>query len=81
MQDDNGTLRRVQVKTSTSTERQNRFSGQFNLPTIRIEAMQSVLDGVLPGAAKREAIDTYLSEIKANTCKHQKLFSRLHCSA
>ena len=32
VQDDNGTLRRVQVKTSTSTQRQNGFSGQFNVP-------------------------------------------------
>jgi hypothetical protein len=32
VQDDNGTLRRVQVKTTISTLRQNRFSGQFNVP-------------------------------------------------
>jgi len=32
VQDDNGTLRRVQVKTSTSTAHQNSFSGQFNVP-------------------------------------------------
>lgn len=30
--DDNGTLRRVQVKTSVSTERKKSFSGQFNVP-------------------------------------------------
>ncbi len=37
VQDDNGTLRRVQVKTSTSTVRQSSFSGQFNilLPQLR----------------------------------------------
>lgn len=31
VQDNNGTLRRVQVKTSTSTTRQSGFSGQFNV--------------------------------------------------
>jgi len=34
--DDNGTLRRVQVKTSASTERQNSFSGQFNVPITQL---------------------------------------------
>ena len=36
VQDDSGTLRRVQVKTSTSTVRQNSFSGQFNVPLIQL---------------------------------------------
>lgn len=36
VQDDNGTLRRVQVKTSTSTERQKNFSGQFNVPVAQL---------------------------------------------
>lgn len=31
VQDDNGTLRRVQVKTSTSTVRKDGFSGQFSI--------------------------------------------------
>lgn len=31
VQDDSGTLRRVQVKTATSTARQSGFSGQFNI--------------------------------------------------
>ncbi|HVX01096.1 MAG TPA: hypothetical protein VHA52_11795, partial [Candidatus Babeliaceae bacterium] len=31
VQDDNGTLRRVQVKTSTSTVRTGSFSGQFSV--------------------------------------------------
>ncbi len=31
VQDDNGTLRRVQVKTSTSTTRKSSFSGQFSV--------------------------------------------------
>ena len=39
VQDDNGTLRRVQVKTSTSTQRQNSFSGQFNIP---LEQMNNI---------------------------------------
>ena len=37
VQDDNGTLNRVQVKTSTSTVRQNSFSGQFNVPLTQLE--------------------------------------------
>jgi len=36
VQDDNGTLRRVQVKTSTSTVRKNGFSGQFNVPLTQL---------------------------------------------
>jgi hypothetical protein len=37
VQDDNGTLRRVQVKTSTSTVRQSNFSGQFNVPLTQLK--------------------------------------------
>jgi len=36
VQDDTGTLKRVQVKTSTSTVRKNSFSGQFNVPLIQL---------------------------------------------
>ena len=36
VQDDNGKLKRVQVKTSTSTARQNSFSGQFNVPLTQL---------------------------------------------
>jgi hypothetical protein len=36
VQDNNGTLKRVQVKTSTSTVRKNGFSGQFNVPLTQL---------------------------------------------
>ncbi len=36
VQDDNGTLRRVQVKTSTATERNDRFSGRFTIPLVQL---------------------------------------------
>ncbi len=42
VQDDNGTLRRVQVKTSTSTERQNTFSGQFNVPLTQLRNIANI---------------------------------------
>lgn len=42
VQDDNGTLRRVQVKTSTSTERQSSFSGQFNVPINQLQNIASI---------------------------------------
>ena len=42
VQDDNGTLRRVQVKTSTSTQRQNGFSGQFNVPLKQLRNMANI---------------------------------------
>lgn len=32
VQDESGTLRRVQVKTSTATKRKTGFSGRFNIP-------------------------------------------------
>lgn len=43
VQDDNGTLRRVQVKTSTSTARQNSFSAQFNIPLTQLRSIASIL--------------------------------------
>jgi len=42
VQDDNGTLRRVQVKTSTSTARQNGFSGQFNIPLKQLRNIANI---------------------------------------
>jgi hypothetical protein len=42
VQDDNGTLRRVQVKTSTSTLRQNNFSGQFNIPLSQLKNIANI---------------------------------------
>ena len=42
VQDDNGTLRRVQVKTSTSTIRQASFSGQFNVPLNQLKNIASI---------------------------------------
>ena len=43
VQDENGTLRRVQVKTSTSVLRQNGFSGQFNVPLIQLRNITNIL--------------------------------------
>ncbi len=42
VQDDNGTLRRVQVKTSTSTVRQNSFSGKFNVPFAQLRSIANI---------------------------------------
>jgi hypothetical protein len=42
VQDDNGTLRRVQVKTSTSTSRHNSFSGQFNVPLNQLKRIANI---------------------------------------
>jgi hypothetical protein len=42
VQDDNGTLRRVQVKTSTFTTRQNSFSGQFNVPINQLRNIANI---------------------------------------
>lgn len=42
VQDDNGTLRRVQVKTSTSTVRQSSFSGQFNVPLAQLKNISNI---------------------------------------
>lgn len=43
VQDDSGTLRRVQVKTSISTVRQNSFSGQFNVPLTQLKSISNIL--------------------------------------
>lgn len=43
VQDDNGTLRRVQVKTSTSTARKDSFSGQFNLSIKNLKNLTNIL--------------------------------------
>ena len=42
VQDDNGTLRRVQVKTSTSTQRQNSFSAKFNVPLPQLRNIANI---------------------------------------
>jgi hypothetical protein len=42
VQDDTGTLRRVQVKTSNSTLRQNSFSGQFNVPLTQLRNIANI---------------------------------------
>ena len=43
VQDDNGTLRRVQVKTSTSTSRRSGFSGQFNVSVKNLRNIGTIL--------------------------------------
>ncbi|WP_304066410.1 hypothetical protein [Pedobacter glucosidilyticus] len=43
VQDDNGTLRRVQVKTSTSTVRQGSFSGQFSVSVKNLRNISNIL--------------------------------------
>lgn len=43
VQDDNGTLRRVQVKTSTSTARKERFSGQFSVSVKNLRNISNFL--------------------------------------
>jgi hypothetical protein len=43
VQDDNGTLRRVQVKTSTAAERQSSFSGQFNVSVKNLRNISNIL--------------------------------------
>ncbi|KAA0992444.1 PDDEXK-like family protein [Dyadobacter aurulentus] len=42
VQDDNGTLRRVQVKTSTSTSRKDSFSGQFNVSLKNLQNVSNI---------------------------------------
>jgi hypothetical protein len=42
VQDDNGTLRRVQVKTATSTLRQSGYSGQFNIPLNQLKNIANI---------------------------------------
>ncbi len=43
VQDENGTLRRVQVKTSMATERLKGFSGQFQIPVKQLRNIRDVL--------------------------------------
>jgi len=43
VQDDNGTLRRVQVKTSTSTARKESFSGQFSVSVKNLRNISNIL--------------------------------------
>ena len=43
VQDDNGTLRRVQVKTSTSTDRKESFSGQFSVSVKNLRNISNIL--------------------------------------
>lgn len=43
VQDDNGTLRRVQVKTSTSTARNNSYSGQFSVSVNNLRNITNIL--------------------------------------
>ena len=42
VQDDNGTLRRVQVKTSTSTPWQKKYTGRFNVPINQLRNNSNV---------------------------------------
>ena len=42
VQDESGTLRRVQVKTSTSTNRRNSFSGRFKIPLKQLRNLVEV---------------------------------------
>ena len=43
VQDDIGTLNRVQVKAATSTVRRTGFSGRFNLPLVQLEKISTIL--------------------------------------
>lgn len=43
VQDDNGTLRRVQVKTSTSTSRRDSFSAQFRVSVKNLRNISNIL--------------------------------------
>jgi hypothetical protein len=42
VQDDIGTLRRVQVKTSTSSNKQNSFSGQFRVSLTQLKGIANI---------------------------------------
>jgi hypothetical protein len=42
VQDDNGTLRRVQVKTSTSITRKKSYKGQFNIPENQLRNISNI---------------------------------------
>jgi hypothetical protein len=43
VQDESGTLRRVQVKTSTSTVRLSSFSAKFNVPLTQLKNITNIL--------------------------------------
>lgn len=43
VQDDNGTLRRVQVKTSVSTSRKTSYSGQFSVSVKNLHNITNIL--------------------------------------
>jgi hypothetical protein len=43
VEDESGILRRVQVKTSTATERQSNFSGQFQIPATQLKNIRDIL--------------------------------------
>ena len=43
VQDDNGMLRRVQVKTSTATIRKTTFSGKFNISLKNLRNISNIL--------------------------------------
>ncbi len=43
VQDDDGTLRRVQVKTSTSTARKESYSGQFSVSVKNLRNVSNIL--------------------------------------
>ena len=42
VEDENGTLRRVQVKTSTATVRKNGFSGRFKIPLKQLRNISRI---------------------------------------
>lgn len=42
VEDESGTLRRVQVKTSTSTTRKNGFSGRFKIPLKQLRNLSRI---------------------------------------
>lgn len=42
VQDDNGTLRRVQVKTSSSIVHQKHYKGQFNVPISQLRNISNI---------------------------------------
>jgi hypothetical protein len=43
VKDEDGTLRKIQVKTSSKTERQTSFSGQFLIPIKQLKNISSIL--------------------------------------
>lgn len=43
VEDENGTLRRVQVKTSTSTTRKTHYSGQFSVSVKNLQTINRIL--------------------------------------